>query len=267
MFIDATYEGDLMAGAGVTFTVGREGREIYGESLNGVRRKLANMHNLVDGVDPYVTPGDPESGLLRFIDTSGPGEEHSSDHRIQAYNFRMCLTDHPENRIPFVKPEGYEEADLKLLFRNYERGFDELPWINAVMPNRKTDTNNKGGVSTDFIGQNYGWPQGSYDERDVIRDRHLTYQKGLMWSLANHPRIPEKIRQEVSKWGMTKDEFVTGGGWQQQLYVREGRRMVGDLVMTRRTARGLSRSRFRGDGCLPDGFAQHPALRECERDG
>lgn len=231
-FMDATYEGDLMAAAGVAFTVGREGRAIYNEELNGVQMKRSVNHQLADGIDPYVKPGDPSSGLLAGIDPTGPGDEYASDGRIQAYCFRMCLTDHEPNRIPFAKPAGYDEAWYELLFRNFEAGFDGLPMHNSRMPNRKTDTNNRYGVSTDFIGQNYGWPQGTYAERDEIRKKHLVYQQGLMWALANHPRVPQQIRDEVSKWGMTKDEFTEGGGWQQQLYVREGRRMISDVVMT-----------------------------------
>ncbi len=244
MFIDATYEGDLMAAAGVSYTTGRESNSKYGETLNGVQANDTSLsltkivsvngrnHNFIDSVDPYIKPGIKESGALPYIDTTGPGKPGSGDHRIQAYCFRMCLTDHPDNRIPFEKPDNYEELNYELLFRNYEAGFNKFPWINSAMPNRKTDTNNKHGFSTDFIGQNYNYPDASYDERAKIIEQHRNYQKGLMWSLAYHPRMPKHIRDEVSRWGTCKDEFEREDGWQQQLYIREARRMVSDYVMT-----------------------------------
>lgn len=231
-FLDCTYEGDLLAGAGVSFTVGREANATYGETFNGVQTENAVSHQLLRGIDPHVVPGDPDSGLLPGIDPTGPGTEGGADHRVQAYCFRMCLTDHPENRIPFAKPEGYDEALYELLFRNCEAGFDEMPCINSGMPNRKTDTNNRTGFSTDFIGQNYDYPEGTYEEREAIVERHREYQKGLMWTFANHPRVSEGIRAELSKWGTCRDEFAAADGWQEQLYIREARRMISDLVMT-----------------------------------
>lgn len=232
MFIDATYEGDLMAAAGVSYTIGREANAQYGETLNGVQTAMAKHHQFVKGVDPYLVPGDPASGLLPFIDPAGPGDEGAGDARVQAYCFRMCLTDHPENRVPFAKPAGYDERWFELLLRNYEAGETGLPWINSSMPNRKTDTNNRLGFSTDFVGQNYDYPEATYAEREAIVASHRLYQQGVMWTLAYHPRMPEEVREKIAKWGMTKDEFTEGGGWQEQLYIREARRMVGGLVMT-----------------------------------
>lgn len=251
MFIDATYEGDLMATAGVSYIVGREGNNEYGETLSGVQAnhwsvtlngkpsKNAANHNFVPGVDPYVEKGKPVSGLLPYIIEGGPGIDGTADKKVQAYGFRMCLTDHPDNRIPFEKPEGYDELNYELLFRNYEAGETRMPWINSDMPNRKTDTNNNHGFSTDFTGQNYDYPEASYTERKKIIEAHRNYQKGLMWSLAYHPRMPAKIRNLVSQWGTCKDEFLREDGWQNQLYIREARRMVSDYVMTQHHCEGL----------------------------
>lgn len=250
MFIDATYEGDLMAAAGVSYTIGREPNSQYGESLNGVQAndtsltltgglsKNAFNHNFVKGVDPYIVAGDPSSGLLPWINPA-VGKDGEGDKHIQAYCYRMCLTDHPENRISFKKPDDYDELNYELLFRNYEAGFNDIPWINSQMPNRKTDSNNRNGFSTDFIGQNYDYPEATYEERERIRQQHLSYQQGLMWSLANHERIPDEIKEEVSRWGTCKDEFVREDGWQQQLYIREARRMISDLVMTQKHCEGI----------------------------
>jgi len=242
MFIDATYEGDLMAAANVSYATGREANSIYGETLNGVQTRQAKYHQFAAGVDPYVQKGNPASGLLPFLDPAGPGSEDAGDKRVQAYCFRMCLTDHPDNRIPFRKPDGYDPLWYELLLRNFEAGESGMPWINSAMPNRKTDTNNRAGFSTDFIGQNYEYPEATYEERERIVARHLLYQQGLMWTLANHPRVPEKIRREVARWGMCKDEFAQGEGWQRQLYVREARRMVSDYVMTQHNCEGRQKA-------------------------
>lgn len=264
MFIDATYEGDLMAAAGVSYSVGRESNSEFGETLNGVQAnkvshtlnwkvsKNAYNHNFIEGVDPYIVKGDPNSGLLPYIVKGGkPGIDGHGNKGIQAYCFRMTLTDHPDNRIPFMKPSNYKEINYELLFRNYEAatgpieemynyGDKLVPWINSSMPNRKTDTNNQKGFSTDFIGQNYDYPEASYKEREEIIKAHRDYQQGLMWSLAYHPRIPEKVRNIVSKWGTCKDEYDQGSnGWQNQLYIREARRMKSEYVMTQKNCEGI----------------------------
>ena len=233
-FIDATYEGDLLAQAGVSYRTGREDNSEYGETWDGVQ--LLTGHQFPDGVDPYVIPGKPESGLLWGISGQKLLPDGTGDDLIQAYNYRICLTDSVENMIPITKPENYDPSHYELLARLYAAQPDKDQanqyFIWSRMPNRKTDINNRGGFSTDMIGMNYDYPSASWEERQQIIKAHKDYTLGLLYFTATDPRVPAHLREFVSRWGLPKDEYTEYDHWTPQLYVRECRRMVGEYVAT-----------------------------------
>ncbi|WFB36592.1 FAD-dependent oxidoreductase [Kiritimatiellota bacterium B12222] len=258
VFMDCTYEGDLLAKAGVTYTVGREPNHQYGETINGVQ--VHGKHQFSHPVDPYVVPGDPSSGTLPWINEQDTNPQGSGDHRIQAYNFRICMTDDPDLKIDWEKPENFDEQEYELARRWFNsekdtyndqldnwayRRHNTIGKFDVLTPRTangfvKTDSNNHGPVSTDYIGANFAWPEAGYHEREEIFQAHVTYIKGFFWFMANDPSIPERYRKGYARFGLPQDEFVESGHWPHQLYVREARRMVSDYVLNEKDTQHLT---------------------------
>ncbi|GGM78105.1 xanthan lyase [Dyadobacter beijingensis] len=234
MYIDCSYEGDLMAKAGVSYTVGREANSQYNETIDGVQ--LMHGHQLPDGIDPYKTEGKPESGLLWGVSPAKLEPNGTGDKKVQAYNYRICLTSDPANRVPITQPAGYDPARYDLLARliakQPQRKTLNDYFIWSKMPNNKTDINNRNGFSTDMIGMNHDYPDADYKQRAEIIKAHETYTKGLLYFFGHDPRVPAELREAMLQWGYPKDEYVETGNWSPQLYIREARRMVGSYVMT-----------------------------------
>lgn len=246
VFIDASYVGDLMAAAGVSYAVGREPNTLFAETLNGAQRgdtkprkhyTQKDKDHFIKDVDPYVKPGDPTSGLLPFVfaEDPVPGE---GDRRIQAYNYRLCVTTDPANRLPFAKPAGYRELDHEMLLRNLEAGDLRFPALLHKLPNGKTDWNSMHAVGTDYVGANWDYPEADYATRRKIEQAHELYIRGHLWTLANHPRVPAEIRTQAAAYGLCKDEFPALGGFSPMIYIREARRLQGVYVMTELDCKG-----------------------------
>lgn len=238
-FIDCSYEGDLMAKAGVSYTTGREPNFRYHETYNGVQ--LRQKHQFPDGVDPYVVPGKPESGLLWGISNQPLAETGSGDRKIQAYNFRVCLSNDPQNQMLIERPDNYDSTRYELLLRYLSvkpvKNLGEILKMDR-MPNHKTDINNQGPFSTDMIGMNDAYPDGDYAIRERIFQRHVDYTKGFLYFIGHDVRMPTHLRNQMLQWGLPRDEYLETGHWTPQLYIREARRMIGEYTMVQVNCEG-----------------------------
>lgn len=242
MFIDCSYEGDLMAKAGVSYTVGREDNKTYNETWNG--SQLLDKHQFPDGIDPYKIPGDSTSGLLWGISNNKVLPNGTGNKMVQTYNYRLCLTNDAANKIDITKPDGYDASQYELLLRYIDKykpkELNDRVLKIDIMPNHKTDINNNGPFSTDFIGMNWNYPDADYNTRTQILAAQKEYTIGLLYFIGHDPRIPEHLRNEMLQWGYPKDEYTDNNNFTPQAYIRESRRMIGAYVMTQNNCEGAA---------------------------
>lgn len=271
IFIDATYEGDLMAAAGVSYHVGREANSVYDEKWNGVQQGVFHHKHNFKGlkISPYKVKGDPSSGVLARISTETLKPNGTGDHKVQAYCFRMCLTNDPGNRIPFPKPKDYSPEQYELLLRIFE-AMDPMYVFQKFdpVPNNKTDTNNHGPFSFDNLGTNWDYPEASYERRKEIIEEHKTYQLGMLYFISHDTRVPKPLQMAMREWGLPKDEFADNDNWSHQLYVREARRMIGKYVITEHDLLGKLKSKTKKSiGMGSYGIDSHNIQRYITADG